>query len=460
MKRDLYENMKKRTKKKSKKRTLSGKEKTSLEIQDLKVEENQKNIFSKKPPLSKKQSLPSTKISCTTPKRSSKISKKKIELKSIPPHFSDTEKSTKRIESNRAKSNLEHSLKNKLELSQKVLLSKNHNSPSKVEQIIKHSLKKAKKQKITKEKEAQHKHFLNEIQKLEQEHQNNLIRKLNLQKFKKKKFQPINAWTIGKTKPVVYQKISKISKKSKLRSISTKRVQKDKIKTIKTMRSNSVGKEYFTADFKPYEQEILQNYKDYEKGLIENFGTYREGSDYYQGDVSESEIEEIPKMVKISKPKVKRNISLIDTGELITFLDPVDSEIFQEKKTKANKYDFGKQQLVENISFDEEFSEDNIDEIQYFESFTEKNTQITQNYEKNLQNPHKKPQNNEKNSSKPESLKVKDTAKSFAIEVQNFTQNSAAKKIQREFRAYKQRKIKAQAVRNLDLEEIIKEQIG
>ena len=250
---ELSENLinKGKTKKAKRKKTTSVKRKKSGGNKEPKNDDKPANIniYSKKPPLIKKQSLLSDKISCGTPKRPSKQSKKKIVLQNIPSgaHYSDTEKSTKRIEKNRAKSNLEHSLKNKLELSQKIIINKN-NSPSRVEKIIRNSLKKAKKQKLSKEKETRQKNLLNEIKKIEQDHQNNLIRQLNLQKFKRKHDK--NSITAIHSKKEGFLKVFALNK-SKYRSISSRRPhQNEKSKTLKNMRSNSVGKEYFSSDYK------------------------------------------------------------------------------------------------------------------------------------------------------------------------------------------------------------------
>ncbi|OMJ85252.1 hypothetical protein SteCoe_13490 [Stentor coeruleus] len=342
--REIHEiqDLRSKRKKSSKKKSLSAKRKNPVETKNMKNEEifEPKLNSTKKPPLFKKQSLSTCKMNCLSPKRSTKNTKKKIVLQNLPAgvHYSDTEKSTKRNDKSRAQSNLEHSLKNKLELSQKVLSAKN-TSPSRVEHIIKSSLKKAKKIKITKEKEIQQKIVMSEIKKLEQEHQNKLIRQLNLQKFKKRKVTPQNTQVISRPKKdkLVQMLLSLKNKKSKYRSISSRRPVKENPKTMKNMRSNSVGKEYFTAEFRPYEGNLINNG---ERVSSKKISTFRESSNAIENDYSETEHDEAQKKLRNTRVKVKRNISLIDTDELAISPEPQTNENPIDINPKLYKYEF------------------------------------------------------------------------------------------------------------------------
>ncbi|OMJ94579.1 hypothetical protein SteCoe_2224 [Stentor coeruleus] len=329
-------------KKTNKKKSLSAKRKNPVELKSLKNEEilEQKLNSTKKPPLFKKQSLTTCKMNCLSPKRSTKNTKKKIVLQNLPAgvHYSDTEKSSKRNDKIRAQSNLEHSLKNKLELSQKVLSAKN-TSPSRVEHIIKTSLKKAKKIKTTKEKEIKQKIAMNEIKKLEQKHQNKLIRQLNLHKFKKRKATPQTTQIINKPKKdkLIQMLLSLKNNKAKYRSISSRRPVKENQKTMKNMRSNSVGKEYFVTEFKPYEDNVI-SYGD--QVSSKKIRTFRESSNNLGNDYSESEHDEVKKKNRSTRVKVKRNISLIDTDELDISPEPQNNENPIEKNLNLYKYEF------------------------------------------------------------------------------------------------------------------------
>lgn len=329
-------------KKTIKKKSLSAKRKNQVELKNLKNEEilEPKLNNTKKPPLFKKQSLSTCKMNCLSPKRSTKNTKKKIVLQNLPSgvHYSDTEKSTKRNDKSRAQSNLEHSLKNKLELSQKVLSAKN-TSPSRVEHIIKSSLKKAKKIKITKEKEIKQKIVMSEIKKLEQEHQNKLIRQLNLQKFKKRKVTPQATQVISRPKKdkLIQMLLSLKGKKAKYRSISSRRPVKENPKTMKNMRSNSVGKEYFTAEFRPYEGNLI-SYGD--RVSSKKISTFRESSNVVENDYSETERDDAQKKLRSTRIKVKRNISLIDTDELAISPEPQVNENPIDNNMQLYKYEF------------------------------------------------------------------------------------------------------------------------
>ncbi|OMJ71281.1 hypothetical protein SteCoe_30560 [Stentor coeruleus] len=332
-------------KKSSKKKSLSAKHKQQTEPKNLKLEENLefKLNNTKKPPLFKKQSLPNCKISCISPKRSAKCTKKKPILQNIPTsvHNSDTEKSTKRIDKNRAQSNLENSLKSKLELSQKVFDPKN-TSPCRIDDIIKSTLVKVKKQKGIREKKAKHKVTMNEIKKMEQEHQNNLIRHLNFQKNKKKKITPQGTQVISKSKKekLIQMILGNKGKKLKYRSISSRRSGRYKSKTMKNMRSNSVGKEYFTTEFRPYEGNIIGHRDNFERMGLNKISTYRESSNVIENEYSDTERLENQKNIRNTRVKVKRNISLIDTGELANYLEPYTIDNPCYKRPRNYKYEF------------------------------------------------------------------------------------------------------------------------
>lgn len=332
-------------KKSSKKKSLSVKHKQQTEAKNLKLEEHLefKLKNTKKPPLSKKQSLPNCKISCISPKRFAKNTKKRPILQNIPVsvHNSDTEKSTKRIDKNRAKSNLENSLKCKLELSQKVFDPKN-TGPCRIEEIIKSTLAKVKKQKGTREKKAKHKVTMNEIKKMEQEHQNNLIRQLNFQKNKKKKITPHGTQIISKSnkEKLIQMILGNRGKKQKYRSISSRRPARYKSRTMKNMRSNSVGKEYFTTEFRPYEGNPIGHRDNFERTTVNKISTYRESSNFIENEYSDTERLENQKNIRNTRVKVKRNISLIDTGELANYLEPYTIENPCYKRPRNYKYEF------------------------------------------------------------------------------------------------------------------------
>lgn len=385
---ELHDILKKKLKPKKSSRKKSSFPKGKLTEEPKSIEKN--TVLLKKPPIVKKHLLPIRKTVCTTPKKSTASSNKRILLQNLPTaaHYSDTEKSTKRIENNRAKSNLENSLKNRLELSQKLIHTKTQHSPDRVEKIIKNSLKKEKKQKSTKEKELRQKTLLNEIKKIEQEHQNNLIRQLNLQKMKKSKTKPSSVRS-SRPKKSTFLKVITLNK-MKYRSTSSKRPQKDKSATLKNMRSSSVGKDYFSSDYKPYEPELAEKFKNHEYLPLKKFDTYRESPKFEDHESSESSKELTPKPMKNNKMKVTRNISLIDTGDLISYLDPNAVEITLEKKNKPNVYEFEKGKYEEKknqphmYEFEKEKYEGKKNQPSEAERgrYEEKKEKIIKNYEK------------------------------------------------------------------------------
>ena len=348
---ELYEVLRKKTKakKSSRKKVLTVKNKSSEEFK-CNEKATIKVITSKKPPLFKKQSLPLGKTFGSSPKGLSNISNKRILIQENhnSAFYSDAEKSNKKIENNRAKSNLENSLKNKLELSQKLINAKKNYSPNRVEKIIKDSLKKAKNLKTNKERELRQKHLLEEIKKIEHEHQNNLIRQLNLKKLNKKK-KSKQSTSAPKSKRINFLKVICLNK-SKNRSSSTKHPRQDKSNTIKCIRSSSVGKEYFSSDCKPSEYDPLHNYRLKQDYLTSRkFETLREVPKALNQSSSESSKEATPKPSKTGKVKVTRNISLIDTNELNTYIDDTEPEVVIDKKNKFSKYDFEPKQSTQEL---------------------------------------------------------------------------------------------------------------
>ena len=268
------------------------------------LENNETKVnLSKKPPVFRKGSIVLNKEAIV--KKVKKI-KKKLFLKTLihGQFVSDTEKSTKRIDNTRAQSNLENSLKSKLDLSQKIFSNKN-SSPNTVDRIIRKSLKKGKRERILKEKEIKQKKLDEEIKKMENNYTNNLIRKINQQKIKQKKYSS-EASTGRARKEKVFKMVSNKLKVSKYRSISSRRpVNEHKIP--RSLRSSSVEKEYFACNSK-------QNDREIEKVYFNNSGSYRASTHFAEDQENEELVEK-----KCNKFKVKRNISLIDTNELEGF---------------------------------------------------------------------------------------------------------------------------------------------
>lgn len=270
------------------------------------LENNETRVnLSKKPPVFRKGSITLNKEAVV--KKVKKIKKKLFLQTLIHGQFgSDTEKSTKRIDNTRAQSNLEHSLKSKLDLSQKILCNKN-SSPNTVDRIIRKSLKKGKRERILKEKEIKQKKLDEEIKKMENHYNNNLIRKINQQKIKQKKYSS-EVSTGRARKEKVFKMVSSKLKTSKYRSISSRRPVNEH-KVLRSMRSSSVEKEYFACNSKP-------NDRENEVVYCNNSGSYRESTHFPRNPENEDLTEK-----RNYKVKVKRNISLIDTDELERFLN-------------------------------------------------------------------------------------------------------------------------------------------
>ena len=246
--------------------------------------------------------------------KSSKQGKKKLFINTQFPLnlHSELDKSCSRFDKDRARSNLEYSLKSKLNLSQKVLLSKN-TSPKGVDQIIKNSLKKDRKDKIMKEKELKQKKLQEEIKKMESDYQNNLIRKINAKKYKNRKISPGCKSTKAK-----FEKVVRISgNKLKIgRSSSTRKPHKE----MPSVRS--ISDEKYMAD-----------------DLYGQIETCREpGIEGFKNELASC---------RTLKEKVRRNVSLIEDEDSDEVSGSLERERFLVKKEKIEFKNF----LIEKENF-------------------------------------------------------------------------------------------------------------
>ena len=313
-------------------------------------------VLSKRVPI-KKGSIDLQKQS--TPKASKRPKKKLFINTQLPLNLnSDIDKSCSRFDKDRARSNLEYSLKSKLNLSQKVLLTKN-TSPKRVEQIIKNSLKKDRRDRIMKEKELKQKKLQDEIKKLENDYQNNLIRKINSKKTKNKKISPEGRSATGRGK--LERVVRIINKKLKSgRSVSTRRVPKD----FPSVRSISAEKDrmskYFADD------------------LYGQNETCREhGSQVFKNELASCRTE---------KEKVKRNVSLIEDEESSEVLNVERNTIVAKKekidykKYLSEKENFACQQVkkIEVMSDDSEELRAKLD-IEFYNVAKKKSEEFRKN---------------------------------------------------------------------------------
>lgn len=285
----------------SRKKSLSCKRQKSKDPLAKPLENTEpRKILSKKPPLFKKPSIDLQKPS--TPK-TPKYSKPKLFAQTVLQGHnpSEIEKSCKIFDKNRARSNLEHSLKTKLDLSQKILTVKN-TSPNRVDHIIKLSLRKGRRDRILKEKQIKEKRLQDEIKKLENNYQNNLIRKINKQKFKVKKLSPEGNSFGGRGNRKDMFKALQGPTKGTSRSVSTKR--------------NDGSKKHKIS-------------------VIEKFNPIPVQETYRRKSLMDQQYDEDLHPSKTEKIKILRNISLFENSEIPSINTP--DQIFQKPSNNLNE---------------------------------------------------------------------------------------------------------------------------
>jgi hypothetical protein len=300
-------------------------------------------VLSKRAP-TKKGSIDLQKQS--TPKASKKVKKKLFINTQLPLNLnSEIEKSCSRFDKDRARSNLEYSLKSKLNLSQKVLLNKN-TSPKRVEQIIKNSLKKDRRDRIMKEKELKQKKLQEEIKKLENDYQNNLIRKINGKKYKKK-LSPDTRSATGRGK--LEKVVRLINKKIKSgRSVSSRRVPKD----LPSVRSISAEKDRVSRFFI---DDLYGNVETCREKIVSD---------------AESRCELVNS--RTEKEKVRRNVSLIEEDESFTVSPTAERNKLLAIKEKIDY----KKYLVDKENLEEELQKKLKENQEFFKKAKEKSEEF------------------------------------------------------------------------------------
>ena len=198
-----------------------------------------------------------------------------------------------------------------------------------MDQIIKHSLKKDRKDKLMKEKELKTKKLQEEIKKMESDYQNNLIRKINGKKSKNKKSSPNGRSAKGKLERVARDPANKLKTG---RSSSSRRPQKE----LPSDRSISAEKYFFDDLY----------------GQIE---TCREpGVEGFKNELASC---------RTAKEKVRRNVSLIDDEEGAEVFANADRDSVLAKTEGIHfKYLIEKENFCcfeeKNIEIDSEVSDD------------------------------------------------------------------------------------------------------
>lgn len=209
-------------------------------------------------------------------------------------NLSDTDISSKLIEVSRPSSKISKSLINRLELTQKV---KDLKKPAPfIDQIIKRSLNKAKKQKLSQEKENKKFEIKKEIKKQEMNFQNQQIRMDNSLKYKKRKK------SVKKTEHVKVRSESS----SKVRNYTSLFIEP----AAKNKRSVSIG-EYYSGLERRSDTAILDYIEEKNKRRIDdaNFESlYHKAAEISKASRLHN-LEVFAKNQRLRSPKVRKNLS-------------------------------------------------------------------------------------------------------------------------------------------------------
>ncbi|OMJ76596.1 hypothetical protein SteCoe_24005 [Stentor coeruleus] len=242
-------------------------------------------------------------------------------------------------------------------LPQSKTFKRNHN-PSMIDQIIKKSLKKAKKQKVSQEKQQKVSQIINEIKKNELDYKNKQIRMHNLSKNKKKK---------SKTQ----KPISPCPDFSNITTVMTEHCHKHKCQSNLSVDLTKPNKRSCSVEYKPKDSSILayMDKKKKQRHRAKEEENIRKSAEYA---VKAGKLKKLDNFYKgVREKSINKSFSL----------ESVSSD---REKDKENI------EINRNISFicenssDKESDKDEFCEINIFREFTESDNKVTETREDDI----------------------------------------------------------------------------